>query len=85
MKVKWLTIKSPCRKFQFHLFISGGEDKILFCLIDTTCTILIARTSSLSLMRTLNFLYSHIFTTLKKHELQLPAPKKLGFLFLTKV
>ena len=86
MKVKWLTIKSPCRKFQFHLFIIGGEDKILQCLIDMTCTILIAKTPSLSLIRTLNFLQSHIFTTLKKDmSYNSPHQKKLGFLFLTKV
>ena len=86
MKVKWLTIKSPCRKFQFHLFISGGEDKILYCLIDITCTILITKTPSLSLIRTLNFLQSHIFTTLKKDmSYNSPHQKKLGFLFLTKV
>ena len=86
MKVKWLTIKSPCRKFQFHLFISGGEDKILYCLIDMTCTILIAKTPSLSLIRTLNFLQSHIFTTLKKDmSYNSLHQKKLGFLFLTKV
>ena len=87
MKVRWLTIKSPCRKFQFHLFISGGEDKILYCLNDMTCNILLVKTPKFESNSDSEFsLEPHFYYLKKRHELQLPAPKKVRFfLFLTKV